>query len=190
MSRSHARRQIDFNKPLILLDNADEFFQQDNPEGNDPNATGTVSTEKKRPGTDNRADGQQVKKKENIAIPIVKKLDDPLNGLQYTDERLMKKRKVQSHYIRFSYCSFVPNPDVYEATDKDLEFLKELNEKISKNIKNSPIINMESFEKMIEAWEHATAKDDPIALSRAHTLAEPYHHPTVKDYVTEIYNVI
>jgi len=188
MSRSHARRQIDFNKPLILLDNADEFFQQDNPEGNDPNATGTVSTEKKRPGTDNRADGQQVKKKENIAIPIVKKLDDPLNGLQYTDERLMKKRKVQSHYIRFSYCSFVPNPDVYEATDKDLEFLKELNEKISKNIKNSPIINMESFEKMIEAWEHATAKDDPIALSRAHTLAEPYHHPTVKDYVTEIYN--
>lgn len=170
------------------MDNLDEFFQQENPDGMDPTNGGTVSAEKKKPGTDNRADGQAARKKENIVIPVVKKLEDPLNGLQHTDERLMKKRKTQSHYVRFSYTVFVPNPDVYEASDKDLEFLKELNEKISKNIKNSPTINMENFEKIIEVWEHETGKDEPIALSRAHTLAEPHHHPTVKDYVSEIYN--
>jgi hypothetical protein len=172
------------------MDNVDEFFQQENPDGIDATNGGTVSAEKKRPGTDNRADGREARKKENIAIPVVKKLEDPLNLLQNHDDRLIKKRKNQTHYVRFSYTVFVPNPDAYEASDKDLEFLKELNEKISKNIKNSPTVSMESFEKMIELWEHETAKDEPIALSRALTLAEPHHHATIKDYVNEIYNVI
>lgn len=185
MSRA-PRRQIDFTKVLIQVDSVDEFCQDDNNEiYEEGNPTSSI---KKRPGVDNRGERDLGKKKDNIIIPVVKKIDDPLGALQSSDERLIKKRKQQTQYIRYTYCNPLPNPDVYEISTKDIEFLKDINDKISKSGKGAQPISNEVFEKIFEGWEHETAKEDPIALSRAITIAEPLVHASAKDSLPEIYD--
>jgi len=184
MSRNHARRQIDYNRSLILMDNIAEFCEQDNPDMYEPSANGTTSVDKKRPGTDNRAEQVGNKKKENIIIPIVKKIEDPLAAIE---EKVTKRRKVQGHFIRMSYCVQVPNPDDYEYTDKDLEFLKDLNERLQKNVKGAPVIAPEVFEKIITQWEHETGKEEAIQLSKALLIAETIYTTPAKEYLSEIY---
>lgn len=181
MSRNHGRRTIDYSKGVSLVDNIEEFMNQDTDVPENANG-GTMSVEKKKPGSDNVGP----KKKENIIIPVTKKVEDPL--LMISDERIVKKRKHQSQYIRMSYIVNVPNPDDYEITDRDIEFLKEVNDKMVKTNKNNPPFSHELFEKLITLWENETGREDnPITLLKAQTAADALLAPSQKETVAELY---
>ena len=147
-----------------------------------------MSMEKKKPGTDNRSEIQGDKKKLNIVTPVVKKLENPFEGVENIDASIFKKRKDQRHYVRVSYIRNVPDPDAYEATDEDLKLMRSLNEKASKIPKATPMTRA-IFEKVIQSWEHDTAKGEIIPLERAQFLADSIVGSNMKEPMEELYNV-
>jgi hypothetical protein len=200
MSRGHARRQIDFSKPLIKVDNVDEFFRQDTVEPIEPVVAPTAHAETKADS------GGANPKKANIIIPVVKTVEDSdkskANGVpNYLDEKMLKKRKAQIQYLRTSYKVFVPSPNEYEVTDRDLNFLKDMNHKIAeKSITAS--FTPEAFQKIVETWENEVAKEvttrQTQPTSNTHeTIALLYEilpyftnfiEGALKDYLQDIYN--
>jgi len=193
MNRGHGRRQFDTQKMLIKVESADEFFNKENDEISESitfqGANGKIKKENTL--TETTTDSVPAPKKQEIVIPIAKQVEDPLKQKPEYEEVLYKKRKLQNHYIRIDYCNPKPSPDIYEPTDKDLQFIKELNEKLPKTSRGSTAqeITMQTFANTIEAWEHATEKGDAIPLSKAVGLVEPQYAGVLKECPSKIYDV-
>jgi len=191
MIRSHGRRQIDTSKPLLKVEHSEDFFKKENEEAQE-NITGNGELKKKltieTPG-DASAATAAGPKKSDIIIPIAKPIEDPKLIADF-DESLCKKRKLQTHYIRINYIRPVPSPDVYEPTDRDLQFLKEINEKLPKPPRGSTAVSevtMQTFQKTIETWENVTEKGEVVALTGATTLVESFYPGGLKEMVPKIY---
>jgi len=188
MIRTHGRRQIDTSKPLLKVEQSDDFFKKENEEAQE--ATIANGELKKKNTIETPTDSGP--KKSDIIIPIAKQVDDPKLIADF-DEVLCKKRKLQTHYIRINYKHPVPSPDVYEPTDRDLQFLKEINEKLPKPPRGSTAVSevtMQTFQKTIETWENVTEKGDVVALGGATTLVESFYPGGLKEMVPKIYEVI
>ena len=68
-----------------------------------------------------------LKDKKEILIPFAKKIQPSPCRLLENEGMIYKQRKAQNNYIRFNYGQAMPSGDVYEATDKDLNFISQLN---------------------------------------------------------------
>lgn len=192
--RSNAKKQFDYNKPLLKQDSYEAFLRLDSAEGTETLIAdgGKVGTRRREPipETIKKPDAAAVdgdKNKPNIAIPMVKKVEDASKEA----ESHVKKFQTEENYIRYSLVKIYPHPEVYEATDYDLEFLKELNLNSSGKLKTgSEQISREDFERMIEVWDAATDKDEPISLQRAQAAVEKFFDVHLyKDHISEIYIV-
>ena len=198
MNRGHARRQIDTSKPLIKVESADDFYNKENEEAGDVmhherssslNSMGDLKKKNAAEAADsNTLNGPSLKKNE-IIIPVSKEVEEAIQASVNLDVLFFRKRKTQSHYVRIDYCQLVPCPDIYEPTDKDLQFIKELNDKISKSSKSPNEITAQNFSKILEAWENLTDKGDIISLNRALTAVENSYPPALKDNLSKIYEV-
>jgi len=196
MNRGHGRRQFDTQKPLIKVESADDFFTKENEENTDsinPERSNSFNTngklKKENTLTETTDSTVPAPKKQEIIIPVAKQVEDPLKSNPEYEELLYKKRKLQTHYIRIDYINPKPTPDLYEPTDKDLQFIKELNEKLPKVSRGSNVneITMQNFAHTIEAWENATEKGDVISLIKAVGLVENYYSGALKDFPPKIY---
>lgn len=194
MNRTHTRRQIDVNKPLIKVESADEFFNKENEEGesvlgNEKIAAGELKKKNTLPeAIPDASIPIPAPKKQEIIIPVTKTVEE-LKASEI-EETIIKKRKLQSHYVRVSYIHPQPNPNVYEPSDKDLQFLKELNEKVPKSSKGSNEITYANFAKTFETWEIATDKNNVIGLTDAQAKVDSMYPSAVKgDVVPKIYEV-
>lgn len=191
MIRSHGRRQIDTSKPLLKVEQSDDFFKKENEEAHE-NITGNGEVKKKiimETPTESTTTVSSGPKKSDIIIPIAKQVEDPKLQADF-DESLCKKRKLQTHYIRINYKHPVPSPDVYEPTDRDLQFLKEINEKLPKPPRGSTAVSevtMQTFQKTVETWENVTEKGEVVALVGATTLVESFYPGGLKEMVPKIY---
>jgi len=183
MIRTHGRRQIDTSKPLLKVEQSEDFFKKENEEAQESTIANGELKKKNTIETSNEP------KKSDIIIPIAKQVVDPKLVADF-DEGLCKKRKLQTHYIRINYIRPVPSPDVYEPTDRDLQFLKEINEKLPKPPRGSTAVSevtMQTFQKTIETWENVTEKGDVVALAGASTLVESFYPGGLKEMVPKIY---
>lgn len=197
MNRTHTRRQIDVNKPLIKVESADEFFNKENEEGesvlgNEKISAGGEFKKKSTSTAETLPDASipiPAPKKQEIIIPVTKTVEEALKAIPEFEEILHKKRKFQTHYVRVSYIHPQPNPNIYEPSDKDLQFLKELNEKVPKSSKGSNEITSANFAKTFEIWEMATDKNSVISLTEAQTKVDSIYPAAVKDVVPKIYEV-
>ncbi len=190
MIRSHGRRQIDTSKPLLKVEHSEDFFKKENEEAQE-NITGNGELKKKLTIETPDAAAASGPKKSDIIIPVAKPIEDPKLTADF-DESLCKKRKLQTHYIRINYIRPVPSPDVYETTDRDLQFLKEINEKLPKPPRGSTAVSevtMQTFQKTIETWENVTEKGEVVALAGASTLVESFFPGGLKEMVPKIYEV-
>ena len=87
----------------------------------------------------------------------------------------------------------LPDADIYEATDQDLQFIKEINEKLPKPSRGSSSneLTMVNFQKIIELWEEANGKNRSIIpLATATSLLESSGIPISKDTIPKLYEVI
>ena len=101
---------------------------------------------------------------------------------------MIKKRKNKLSYIRASCKVLIPSPEVYETSDQDLVFLKDLNDKIAqKGVTAS--FSQAQFEKVIEKWENEVNKQDIFPYIKLQSKVLDFIDPTLKDYLLDIYNV-
>jgi len=202
MSRAQTKKQQpDLSKPIIKIDSAEEFFNKENDESSDiinhERAASFNSNGKfKKENTIIETPAESTipipaPKKQEIIIPIAKPIEDAQRAAPEYDDVLYKKRKFQTHYIRVDYCNSIPTPDVYEPTDKDLQFIKELNEKLPKAPRGSTSIeiSMQNFARTIEAWENTTGKGDTVPPTKAVAMVEAQYPGVLKDCPSKIYEV-
>jgi len=187
MSRAHGRRQIDYTKALVKVESLDDFFKQENTEQNEVHHAPVSHPENKAESASTNP------KKANILIPVVKKIEEgektQNNGEKsYLDEKMIKKRRNQLQYIRTSYKIIVPPLHLYEVSDRDLQFLKELNDKIAQKIITASF-SLELFEKIVETWENELYKEEMLPFSRLQGSVSRFIDGSLKDYLIEIYNV-
>lgn len=200
-SRSSTKRQIDYSRPLLKESSLEAFLKLDAPDattesglpeggklGNlEPRRKNTLPEAIKKPETSTVANGatNQQKGKPNIAIPSVNKVEDEATAAQ-------KQFQADENYIRYSYVKFYPHPERYEATDYDLEFLKELNSNSSGKLKSDKNqITPEQFERIIEIWDAETDRDEPISLEKAQmVISKLLDVNAYKDQIGELYIVM
>lgn len=195
--RSNTRKQFDYSRPLIKEDSHESFLRLDGggdaadtafPEGG---KVGNLRRKETVPEPIKKPEASAVptdpqKGKPNIAIPSVNKVED-----QSKEAENARKFQAEENYIRYSYVKLYPQPEIYEATDYDLEFLKELNLNSSGKLKTgSEQITREDFERMIEIWDAETDKDEPISFQKAQAAIEKvFDVNAFKDQISEIYIV-
>lgn len=192
--RSNPKRQFDYTKVLIKENSLEAFQRLDGsdsaevsiPQGGKVGRTRTPIPEVPKKDETISAD-QQNKSKPNIAIPSVVKLEDAAKAAELSQ----KEFQVEENYIRYSYVKIYPRPEIYEATDYDLEFLKELNSNSSGKLKpGSEQITIEEFERIIEIWDAETDKGEPISLEAAQVAVQKlFKNFNRKDQISEIYIV-
>ena len=156
-----------------------------------------------------------LKDKKEILIPFAKKIQPSPCRFLDTEGMIYKQRKTQNNYIRFDYGQAMPSGDVYEATDKDLNFISQLNNQFLNGCQASEgtiKFTQHQFERLIAQWEHATSDGDIIPLEQAlvigreesaeadtkmeeiHTkvyeywkgLRELYHRPLLRRYLKSV----
>jgi len=198
MSRAQTKKQQpDLSKPIIKVESADEFFNKENDESSDiinheKSASFNTNGKIKKENTITEATTDSIPvpapKKQEIIIPIAKQVEEKDPEF---DDVLYKKRKFQTHYIRIDYCNPKPTPEVYEPTDKDFQFIKEINSGLPKAARGSSSneVTIQNFVSTIEAWENATEKGDTVPLAKAIGLVESQYPSTLKDCPTKIYEV-
>jgi len=198
MQKKEAKKRVDYNKVMIPLLSSDEFFKKDGDDGDHirPERTASGSSDLKKKHTITPAPvlpepEAPAPKKSDIIIPPAK-IEDPRLIADF-DEALYKKRKFQTHYIRIDFTNPLPNADIYEATDQDLQFIKEINEKLPKPSRGSSSneLTMVNFQRIIEIWEEANGKNRSIIpLATATSLLESSSIPISKDTIPKVYEVI
>ena len=201
MQKKDAKKRVDYTRVLSQIPNSDDFFKKDG-DGNDdhhhirPERTASASSEIKKKNTITPAPTLTepeiaAPKKSDIIIPPAK-IEDPRLIADF-DEALYKKRKFQTHYIKVDWTNPLPHADIYEATDQDLQFIKEINEKLPKPSRGSSSneLTMVNFQKIIELWEEANGKNRSIIpLATATSLLESSGIPISKDTIPKLYEVI
>jgi len=195
MQKKDAKKRVDYNRVLTPILTFDEFFKKEGDEGDHirPERTTSASSELKKKHTITPVQTlvepeAPAPKKSDIIIPPAK-IEDPRLIADF-DEAINKKRKFQSHYIRIDFTNPLPNADIYEATDQDLQFIKEINEKLPKPSRGSTSneLTMANFEKIIEIWEEANGKNRSIIpLTAAINLLESASIPISKDTIPKVY---
>lgn len=201
MQKKDAKKRVDYNKVLNIVTTSEEFFKKDSEESDSirPERTASASSDLKKKHTITPAATLTeptdipipAPKKSDIIIPP-SKIEDP-NLIADFDEVLNKKRKFQTHYIKIDWTHTLPDPDIYEATDQDLQFIKEINEKLPKPSRGSTSneLTVANFQRIIEIWEEANKKNKSIIpLAEATSLLESSSITISKDTIPKVYEVI
>lgn len=95
-----------------------------------------------------RIDEKKLVVKKTIAVPETKN-DDTYYDLIKSKRQSLEELTGLKGYVRCMLEDVLPNPDLYECTDADLEFLREINFKVP----TSQQVKVEDFERVIEVWE-------------------------------------
>lgn len=198
MQKKDAKKRVDYNKVLTIITTSDEFFKKDSEENDSirPERTTSGSSDLKKKHTMTPA--VTVPEPTEIAVPAPKKSDIIIPPAKIEDPRLIadfdevlnKKRKFQTHYIKIDWTHTLPDPDIYEATDQDLQFIKEINEKLPKPSRGSTSneLTVVNFQKAIEALEEANKKNKSVMpLAEAISVIEASTITISKDITQKIY---
>ena len=95
-----------------------------------------------------KIDENKLAVKKSIAVPETKN-DESYYGLIKNKRQTLDQLNGLKGYERCMVEDTLPNPDIYESTDTDLEFLDKLNYKYTP----SQHLKQEDFEHIIEVWE-------------------------------------
>lgn len=95
-----------------------------------------------------KIDEKKIEKKKNIEIPETKP-DDSYYELIKNKRELVTELANRRGYWRVFLDDHLPNPDIYNCTDADLEALASINSKFPA----THHIKSEDFEKIVEIWE-------------------------------------
>jgi hypothetical protein len=95
-----------------------------------------------------KIDEKKLVVKKTIAVPETKN-DDTYYDLIKSKRQSLEELTGLKGYVRCMLEDVLPNPDLYECTDADLEFLREINFKVP----TSQQVKVEDFERVIEVWE-------------------------------------
>eukprot|EP01017_Pseudomicrothorax_dubius_P008950 TRINITY_DN1297_c0_g2_i10.p1 TRINITY_DN1297_c0_g2~~TRINITY_DN1297_c0_g2_i10.p1 ORF type:complete len:542 (-),score=171.87 TRINITY_DN1297_c0_g2_i10:680-2305(-) len=175
--------KLDYNRTFFPISDLPEF------EALDPDEINSHDHAKEE-----KANGDVhavLRKKHEIVIPMIKKLD--MNILDdATVIRLLnaKRKRHPLEYIRLAKADNLPRPDLYEASDKDVALIEEINAKLATKPKasNGIKLTVAAFEAFIRELEIQTDRYEPVPLESAKLYAEKKLEPALQEYVEEIYN--
>jgi len=134
-----------------------------------------------------------LKDRKEILIPPAKKIQASPCRFLGNEDIIYKQRKAQNNYIRFDYGQAMHSSDVYEATDKDLNFISQLNNQFLDGCQASEEtikFTQHQFERLIEKWEHATSDGDIISQDQALLLSREDSteiDPKIDELHTKVY---
>lgn len=95
-----------------------------------------------------KIDEQKIAAKKTIAVPEIAN-DDAYYGLIKNKREWVEQLSKVRGYKRVFIEDMLPNPDLYDVTDRDLEFLETLNRKYLANQQVRP----EDFQRIVEILE-------------------------------------
>jgi hypothetical protein len=121
---------------------------ENNRKGNNVYQTRKIDAQNKDSTTAVKIDEANLVKKKAINVP------EHAHDSNYYTLIKNKREKVEQlnalrGYKKIFFEETIPNPDLYNCTDHDLEFIDELNSKLPHTQQLRP----EDFERMIETWE-------------------------------------
>lgn len=178
MATKPKKNKYEENKEIQQIDSKDGY----NDIGQDePDSTGRANIASKtrqnaaltRENTSSiRVDEKNLAKKKTITVPECEP-DPTYYDLIKNKKELVEGLHNQRGYWRVFLEDHLPNPDVYDCTDIDLEALAKINSKYP----SSSHIKPEDFERIVEIWE--------IEIGQA-VLAEKKKNVVVKDEINRM----
>lgn len=166
--------KYDDKKVILQITDIDEYNKIGQQDGNKKDNLGhEYVTRKKEAQKANlnskvKIDKKKLVKKKEVVIPKTKK-DKKYLDIIASKKEIFGRVKSRRGFLRIFEHQYLPDPEIYEATYDDIQFLKNMN----KNSASSLVLKLSAFEKIIQLWEENCRKE--VELEKISAFAHIRH---------------